>query len=57
MEAISFVWSGTYPPEAIKFRFCPKDPGNHWRVEGERCPVCRSKIKEVRYEPVQQEEN
>lgn len=48
MTPIKYV--GGYPPEAILFRYCPKDPGNHWIVDREVCPVCRSKIVEVRYE-------
>lgn len=56
MESIQFQFDGTYPPKAIIYRYCPKDPGNHWRVGGEICPVCRSRIVVVRYEPTEEQE-
>lgn len=37
-------------PEAIEYRCCSKDWG-HWMSDGERCPVCNSKIRVVRFVP------
>lgn len=35
---------GGLVPDFVEFRRCPKDPF-HWKTEGNRCPVCRSKIE------------
>lgn len=40
---------GGRPPEFVEMRYCPKDEG-HWKVDGDRCPVCKSAIKVAVYE-------
>lgn len=38
-------------PEIIERRYCPTDNG-HWIVTGDRCPVCKHKIKTAVYQLV-----
>lgn len=42
------IYGAGPPPDYVEFRYCPKDPG-HWKSEGERCPVCHTKIKSLAY--------
>jgi hypothetical protein len=46
----------TIVPERIERRYCPTDEG-HWRVDGDRCPVCRAKIETAIYALAEQGED
>jgi hypothetical protein len=35
-------------PQTFEYRYCPKDMG-HWRVSGDTCPVCKSKVRTLSY--------
>jgi hypothetical protein len=50
---ITYEFEGSYPPKAIKYRYCPKSPDNHWIVNGDRCAFCNCKVVEVRYTPAE----
>lgn len=50
VQRLGFVKVGDVRlPYALDYHYCPTDPG-HWRVDRERCPVCKAKIAVERYE-------
>jgi hypothetical protein len=53
MECIKLQFAGNSGirgvPTSIVYRYCPKDPSFHWRVSGDKCPVCNSDIVEIEY--------